>query len=315
MPCEQYYTEDELIQPGNLCPIHQRPVEYFEEENYFFRLSRFEDRLLDWYAKHPTAMKPEHRGNEALGLIRGGLRDFSISRTSIQWGIPLPWDPAARHLRVVRRAHQLPRRGRLRRRHGLRGQRRLRRVVARRLPPDRQGHHPPPLRVLAGDADVGGHRPAEGLGDRRLAAQRRREDEQDVGQRGQPARPGRRRSASTASATTCSPTPPYGNDGDFTYEGLVDRYNSDLANNLGNLLARVATVVGKKCDGMGPAPDPSTARSRPPRRPPTTDTAAGWDIVHRVARSTPRGSSFERPTPTSRRTSRGRPSPAPRSTP
>ena len=93
VPCELYYSEDELIQPGNLCPIHQRPVEYFEEENYFFRLSRFEDRLLDWYAKHPTAMKPEHRGNEALGLIRGGLRDFSISRTSIQWGIPLPWDP------------------------------------------------------------------------------------------------------------------------------------------------------------------------------------------------------------------------------
>ncbi len=71
--CEEYYSDEELITlegVGHLCPIHQRPVEYFEEENYFFRLSRFEDRLLDWYAKHPTAMTPEHRGNEALGLIQ-----------------------------------------------------------------------------------------------------------------------------------------------------------------------------------------------------------------------------------------------------
>jgi len=57
--CEEYYQDEELVSGPNgddLCPIHQRPVEYFEEENYFFRLSRFEDRLLDWYAKHPTAM-------------------------------------------------------------------------------------------------------------------------------------------------------------------------------------------------------------------------------------------------------------------
>ncbi len=93
--CEEYYADDELITvdgTDDCCPIHQRPVEYFEEENYFFRLSRFEDRLLDWYAAHPTALTPEHRGNEALGLIRGGLRDFSVSRTSLEWGIPLPWD-------------------------------------------------------------------------------------------------------------------------------------------------------------------------------------------------------------------------------
>ena len=90
--CEEYYTDDELID-GELCPIHKRPVDHFEEENYFFRLSRFQDRLLDWYAAHPGAIVPEFRGNEALGLIRGGLRDFSVSRTSLKWGIPLPWDP------------------------------------------------------------------------------------------------------------------------------------------------------------------------------------------------------------------------------
>ena len=91
--CEEYYTDDELLD-GDLCPIHKRKVDEFEEENYFFRLSRFQDRLLDWYGSHPGAIVPEHRANEALGLIRSGLRDFSVSRTSLTWGIPLPWDPA-----------------------------------------------------------------------------------------------------------------------------------------------------------------------------------------------------------------------------
>ena len=86
---ELYYSDDDLL-PGDLCPIHKTPVEEFEEENYFFRLSRFGDRLLDWYTAHPRAIVPEFRGNEALGLIRSGLRDFSISRTSLTWGIPLP---------------------------------------------------------------------------------------------------------------------------------------------------------------------------------------------------------------------------------
>ena len=89
--CELYYSDDDLL-PGDLCPIHKQPIEEFEEENYFFRLSRFEQRLLDWYAAHPGAIVPEFRGNEALGLIRSGLRDFSISRTSLDWGISLPWD-------------------------------------------------------------------------------------------------------------------------------------------------------------------------------------------------------------------------------
>jgi methionyl-tRNA synthetase len=89
--CEAYYTEDELVD-GN-CPIHGRPVEHVTEENYFFRLSRYEQRLLDHYAAHPEAVQPDYRMNEVLGFIRQGLRDFSMSRTSISWGVPLPWDP------------------------------------------------------------------------------------------------------------------------------------------------------------------------------------------------------------------------------
>lgn len=90
--CEAYYAEDELV--GGNCPIHDRPVDHVTEENYFFRLSRFTDALLDHYAAHPEAVQPESRRNEVLGFIKQGLRDFSMSRTSIAWGIPLPWDPS-----------------------------------------------------------------------------------------------------------------------------------------------------------------------------------------------------------------------------
>src|SRR5918996_73424 len=89
--CEAYYTEDELV--DGMCPIHGRPVEAMSEENYFFRLSAYQERLLQHYETHPEAVEPESRRNEVLSLIRGGLRDFSISRTSFAWGVPLPWDP------------------------------------------------------------------------------------------------------------------------------------------------------------------------------------------------------------------------------
>ena len=97
MACEAYYTEDELVD-GN-CPIHGRPVDHMKEENYFFKLSRYGDRLLEWYAAHPEAIRPETRRNEVLGFIRQGLLDFSISRTSLKWGIPIPWDD--RHVTYV----------------------------------------------------------------------------------------------------------------------------------------------------------------------------------------------------------------------
>jgi methionyl-tRNA synthetase len=95
--CEAYYTESDLI--DGKCPIHGRPVEVMREENYFFRLSAYADRLLAHYEANPLAVQPEVRRNEVLSLIRGGLQDFSISRTAFSWGIPLPWDP--RHVTYV----------------------------------------------------------------------------------------------------------------------------------------------------------------------------------------------------------------------
>ena len=89
--CELYYTEDELV--DGKCPIHERPVERVTQENYFFRLSAYQDRLLEHYEREPSRVEPETRRNEVLSLIKGGLLDFSISRTNFDWGIPLPWDP------------------------------------------------------------------------------------------------------------------------------------------------------------------------------------------------------------------------------
>ena len=89
--CELYYTEDELV--DGKCPTHERSVERVSQENYFFRLTAYADRLLEHYEREPFRVEPETRRNEVLSLIRGGLVDFSISRTNFDWGIPLPWDP------------------------------------------------------------------------------------------------------------------------------------------------------------------------------------------------------------------------------
>ena len=248
--CEEYYTDDEL-DPGDLCKIHKRPVEYYEEENYFFRLSRFQQRLLDWYAAHPGIIQPEFRGNEALGLIRGGLRDFSVSRTSLQWGIPLPWDP--KHVAYVwfdALANYITAIGfgnpdaddRAEFDSWWPGRHLIGKDIIR--------HHcvywpamllsaglePPAGWAVGGWLLVGGEKMSKTSGN----VVNPLDLIDDIGVDG---------FRYYVLAETA-----YGQDGDFTYEGLIARYNSDLANNLGNLLSRVATVVGKKCDGVGPAP-------------------------------------------------------------
>jgi methionyl-tRNA synthetase len=90
--CERYYSDKELV--AGLCPVHERPVELVEEDNYFLRLSDFQDRLLEHLEKHPDFLVPEPRRNEILQLIRGGLEDVSISRGFSDWGFPLPFDPS-----------------------------------------------------------------------------------------------------------------------------------------------------------------------------------------------------------------------------
>jgi methionyl-tRNA synthetase len=247
--CEAYYSPSELVGPEqNDCPIHLRPVEHVVEENYFFELSRFTQPLLDWYEANPEAVQPEGKRNEALGFIRSGLEDFSISRTSITWGVPIPWDPG--HVTYV----------------WFDALTNYATAVGFGTDPDRfeawwpEVHHligkdilrfhcvywpamllaaglTPPKRIsVHGFLLVGG----EKMSKTRLNQIAPADLVADFGVDG--------------FRHHFLHDTPFGPDGDFSYERMVDRYNSDLANNLGNLLARVATVVGKKCGGVGPAP-------------------------------------------------------------
>jgi methionyl-tRNA synthetase len=96
--CESAKTEDEvvLIDGQKACPIHERPVERVKEKNYFFRLSKYAPKLLEWYAQTPSPVQPESRRNEVRAFVEGGLRDLSVSRlaSAVKWGIPVPGDPS-----------------------------------------------------------------------------------------------------------------------------------------------------------------------------------------------------------------------------
>ncbi|MGZ4430123.1 MAG: methionine--tRNA ligase [Gaiellales bacterium] len=92
--CEVFYGESDLIQPGNLCPLHNRPAEWVEETNWFFKLSEWGPRLLELYDRNPGFVRPRSRYNEARSLIAGGLEDVSFTRASVSWGVPVPWEPS-----------------------------------------------------------------------------------------------------------------------------------------------------------------------------------------------------------------------------
>jgi methionyl-tRNA synthetase len=249
--CEAYYTDSELLD-GRRCPIHGTPVELLSEENYFFKLSAFTDRLLEWYETNPTAVTPEAKRNEAIGLIKGGLRDVSISRTSISWGVPVPWDRA--HVfyvwydALINYATAVG--------YGTDPQRfdLWWPAVHHLIGKDILRFHCVywPALLMAAGVDPPAHIAVHGyllVGGEKM---------------------------SKSSLTGIAPSDltatfgvdgfryhllrdqPFGPDGEFSYEGMVSRYNADLANNLGNLLARVATVVERKCAGIGPASDPSS---------------------------------------------------------
>ena len=250
--CEAYYTEAELVD-GNLCPIHHRPVELLKEENYFFKLSEFSDRLLEWFEKFPGAVTPESRRNEAIGLVRGGLRDISISRTSITWGVPVPWDPG--HVFYVWYDALIN----------------YATAIGYGVDDERFEAWWPAVHHLIGKDILRFHCvywPA-------LLMAAGIDPPQRIAVHGFLLVGGEKMSKTALNQIAPADLLPtfgvdgfryhflrdqaFGPDGDFSYEGMVARYNSDLANNLGNLLARVSTVVERKAGGVGPAPDPASA--------------------------------------------------------
>jgi methionyl-tRNA synthetase len=97
--CEEYKQRDELDEPESgeyvgqlVCRIHSRPIEILKEKNYFFRMSQFQQQLLDLYESRPDFVQPESVRNEIIQFVRQGLNDLSVSRSSFDWGIKIPWD-------------------------------------------------------------------------------------------------------------------------------------------------------------------------------------------------------------------------------
>ncbi|MGB2757227.1 MAG: methionine--tRNA ligase [Acidimicrobiia bacterium] len=242
VPCEAYYAEDELV--GGNCPIHDRPVERVVEENYFFRLSRYQQRLLDYYEAHAEAAQPDSRRNEVLGFIRQGLRDFSVSRTSITWGIPLPWDP--KHVTYVwfdaltnycsaaglgadptRFAAEWPADVHLIGKDILRFH-----AVYWPAMLMSAGIELPRQVFAHGWLLVGG----EKMSKTKLNAIAPAELVETFGVDGY-------RYHFMADQR-------FGPDGDFSFEAMVTRYNADLANNFGNLASRVLNMAKSYCDGI-----------------------------------------------------------------
>jgi methionyl-tRNA synthetase len=91
--CESFKTEKEVAEAGGKCPNHPgTPLSWVEEENYYFRLSSYRDRLLEFYATHPEFIQPESRRNEVVNLVETELKDVAITRKGFTWGIPVPFD-------------------------------------------------------------------------------------------------------------------------------------------------------------------------------------------------------------------------------
>ena len=296
--CEQFYSPDELV--DGKCPIHGTPVDTVREENYFFRISKYTDRLLEHYRDHPEFVRPETRRHEVVSFVEQGLQDLSISRSSFTWGAD-PLGPQARLVRLGRRPPELPDRGRLGRRHG-----EVPAGVAGRLPLRRQGHPPLPRRHLAGDPARGRPAAAPHHPGPRLAAGRGREDEQDQAHRHRPhdlVEP----FGSDAVRYFFQREVAFGQDGNFSWEAMVERYNADLRQRPRQLASRVTAMVERYRDGCcppGPATDAEVAVQDAAERA-YAEASAALDEVAYERPWPPSGGSWAPPTPTCRSASPG----------
>jgi methionyl-tRNA synthetase len=232
--------------PGNLCPDCDRPLETITEENYFFKLSAFQKPLLDFYKKNPDFIQPESRRNEIITFVEGGLKDLSITRTTLRWGIPVPgeephvfyvwFDALTAYLSAVG-GPDYEKRGMWPADLHLVGKDIIRFhtvywpafLMAAMLPlPKQVWAHGWFLMDAAKMSKSKGNvvRPRPIVNMLGMDALRYFLLREVV----------------------------FGQDGNFSYDALVTRYNSDLANGLGNLASRTAALIEKNFAGKIPKP-------------------------------------------------------------
>jgi methionyl-tRNA synthetase len=253
-----YCTVDELFVPetqlvdGRKCPTCGTAVERLSEESYFFRLSKYQDRLLDHYRSHPEFITPDIRRNEMTAFVSAGLKDLSVSRTSFRWGIPVPDDPA--HVMYVWFDAL------------------TNYITAAGFPDDerRFSHYWPADVHLMGKEIVRQHTvywPAflmsAGLPvpDRIIGHGWWLMNEAKMSKSlGNVVRPQGYidRFGVDALRYFVLREMVVGQDANFADETFLTRYNSDLANDLGNVVSRVTTMIVRYCDGIVPERSPAS---------------------------------------------------------
>jgi methionyl-tRNA synthetase len=235
--CELYVND---AQPGDPCPDCQRPTETVTEENYYFKLSAFQEQLLELYERQPDFVVPDYRRNEVVAFVKGGLRDLSITRTNIEWGIPVPveghhvfyvwFDALISYVTAVREEDYWP-------------------ADLHLIGKDILRFHAIywPAFLLAAGLPL----------PRRIVAH------------GFILKDGIKMSKSRGNVVRPEPLRqvvgtdtlryfllreiPFGQDGTFSYEALITRANADLANGLGNLASRTLTMIRQYRNGAVPA--------------------------------------------------------------
>ncbi|MCU1308932.1 MAG: methionyl-tRNA synthetase [Candidatus Angelobacter sp.] len=259
----QYCVSDELYVneggPGSPCPICGNPTETVSEENYFFKLSAFQDKLLKLFEEQPELIRPETRRNEVISFVRSGLRDLSISRASFKWGIPVPDDPShviyvwmdalSNYCTAV--GYGSP-------------SKRDQQMFAKYWPADVHMIGKEIVRfhcvywpafLMAAELELPKSIVAHGwllFEESKMSKTRgnivRAETIIDV-------------LGNDALRYFLLREVVFGQDGTFSFDSLAQRYDSDLANGLGNLTSRTLTMIQRYFHGKIPYPSPTAART------------------------------------------------------